>query len=481
MAEEKGVWRTISGRRVFIREGQSLNDAMRASGKFKGNLADHKRSKKEMVENGKVRNKAIQKEYDKAKAKNGHRYPASEEELWGFARHNAYNEIAENTIPELKNKGTGKMYRELHYETGWPYKKLIAGMKEAQKNGTEREFITKAAGSGPLSGEGRIDKFMQRHGIGQKKEEGFSVFNGKEDFYKKNKEYYDQYPEDLDKDYKMFLYNNFGIESDVTEAFRKQDKAAAQAAANVAKQKEFEHKETKSWQDKLREQYDFNDTEITMLANGQKLLARKGTMDEYGWKEKPAVWLTKNKMGGFEGNESYKKEDIESATKTYRNGDFVKVKKEYLADYEDPNDLYYVIEDRDNGILVSNFTQNQDRWNDPSKGFIGQNEWPRYMFEDAHDSIAELNERIKNSKSEIKYENGRTEKTYTGPKLKYYSETTLADKELVRDMLSEMRRYERNWSGMTKQEKQNISPNGIKELRARIKELETVIWPARKK
>lgn len=32
---EEGVWRTIGGRRVFIRTGQSLGDAMRESGKFK--------------------------------------------------------------------------------------------------------------------------------------------------------------------------------------------------------------------------------------------------------------------------------------------------------------------------------------------------------------------------------------------------------------------------------------------------------------
>lgn len=31
---EDGVWRTISGRRVFIKEGQSLTDAMKNSGKF---------------------------------------------------------------------------------------------------------------------------------------------------------------------------------------------------------------------------------------------------------------------------------------------------------------------------------------------------------------------------------------------------------------------------------------------------------------
>ncbi len=34
MAGEGGVWRTISGRRVFIKDGQSLTDAMRESGKF---------------------------------------------------------------------------------------------------------------------------------------------------------------------------------------------------------------------------------------------------------------------------------------------------------------------------------------------------------------------------------------------------------------------------------------------------------------
>lgn len=34
MADEGGVWRTISGRRVFIKDGQNLTDALRESGKF---------------------------------------------------------------------------------------------------------------------------------------------------------------------------------------------------------------------------------------------------------------------------------------------------------------------------------------------------------------------------------------------------------------------------------------------------------------
>ena len=34
MVDKGGVWRTISGRRVFIKDGQSLTAAMRESGKF---------------------------------------------------------------------------------------------------------------------------------------------------------------------------------------------------------------------------------------------------------------------------------------------------------------------------------------------------------------------------------------------------------------------------------------------------------------
>ena len=32
--KEKGVWRTVGGRRIFIKDGQSLTDAMKESGKF---------------------------------------------------------------------------------------------------------------------------------------------------------------------------------------------------------------------------------------------------------------------------------------------------------------------------------------------------------------------------------------------------------------------------------------------------------------
>ena len=42
---KEGVWRTVGGRKIFIATGQSLKDAMKASGKFK-NLNDNKESDK---------------------------------------------------------------------------------------------------------------------------------------------------------------------------------------------------------------------------------------------------------------------------------------------------------------------------------------------------------------------------------------------------------------------------------------------------
>lgn len=53
MASEDGVWRTISGRRVFIKKGQSLTDAMKESGKF-GDDRKPKRSEKKSAEPAKT-------------------------------------------------------------------------------------------------------------------------------------------------------------------------------------------------------------------------------------------------------------------------------------------------------------------------------------------------------------------------------------------------------------------------------------------
>ena len=44
---ENGVWRTISGRRIFIEKGQDLETAMRKSGKFK-ELNDEERKERQL-------------------------------------------------------------------------------------------------------------------------------------------------------------------------------------------------------------------------------------------------------------------------------------------------------------------------------------------------------------------------------------------------------------------------------------------------
>lgn len=73
--ESEGVWRTIGGRRVFIREGQSLSDAMIESGKFKGQKnkpgmreSYRKEKEKDMDEEVKLKRKSFESSEDGAKA-----------------------------------------------------------------------------------------------------------------------------------------------------------------------------------------------------------------------------------------------------------------------------------------------------------------------------------------------------------------------------------------------------------------------------
>lgn len=75
--DSDGVWRTISGRRVFIREGQNLGDAMKASGKFKslkgksGKVQSKKELFKERLKDitAKKDNETQSNEIEKAKRK----------------------------------------------------------------------------------------------------------------------------------------------------------------------------------------------------------------------------------------------------------------------------------------------------------------------------------------------------------------------------------------------------------------------------
>lgn len=62
--EEDGVWRTIGGRRVFIRKGQSMADAMKNSGKFKTKAKESE--VKEMTSTSELKSKLDQLRKDRS-------------------------------------------------------------------------------------------------------------------------------------------------------------------------------------------------------------------------------------------------------------------------------------------------------------------------------------------------------------------------------------------------------------------------------
>lgn len=63
---EDGVWRTVAGRRIFIKNGQSLTDAMKNSGKFnsRGEKLELTNKDKEKIYNQIKDNSYIIKNYD---------------------------------------------------------------------------------------------------------------------------------------------------------------------------------------------------------------------------------------------------------------------------------------------------------------------------------------------------------------------------------------------------------------------------------
>ena len=66
MPDNDGVWRTIQGRKVFIKKGQSLNEALKASGKFdKADMGKNTgSSKKTTKDKGKPKDKTVDNKKD---------------------------------------------------------------------------------------------------------------------------------------------------------------------------------------------------------------------------------------------------------------------------------------------------------------------------------------------------------------------------------------------------------------------------------
>lgn len=63
--EENGVWRTVGGRRIFIKEGQDLASAMKESGKFK--TAEKKKQSQNKEDERKNKIEELKKELEEAK------------------------------------------------------------------------------------------------------------------------------------------------------------------------------------------------------------------------------------------------------------------------------------------------------------------------------------------------------------------------------------------------------------------------------
>lgn len=90
-----GVWRTIGGRRVFIKDGEDLSSAMKRSGKFKNNSADYGKQ---------IRNKI--KELDDSKYEDG-TYDIDTKESVEF------NDGYQATFQQLNDKYTDEEFGEL--------------------------------------------------------------------------------------------------------------------------------------------------------------------------------------------------------------------------------------------------------------------------------------------------------------------------------------------------------------------------------
>ena len=148
---EDGVWRTISGRRVFIKEGQSLTEAMRESGKFKDNNVKEKlkkqfHKKEELSKEDKI--KQLEEELEKTQGflqkgklkeqiealKNGY------EDLETYRK--AKEEKRQKAIEESKQKAKEKAEQK-KIEIEQKRKQLEKEIKEAPKEKREQYEIIK--------------------------------------------------------------------------------------------------------------------------------------------------------------------------------------------------------------------------------------------------------------------------------------------------------------------------------------------------
>ena len=114
--EKNGIWRTIGGRRIFIRKGENLTDAMKRSGKFK--------SKMHGPNDPKI--KKANKPYEKEDAKRAKQYE-KDQELRKIIQKN--EKELRKRLEQMKKSGE---FKEILGEPG-PTEKSIKALNEIDK------------------------------------------------------------------------------------------------------------------------------------------------------------------------------------------------------------------------------------------------------------------------------------------------------------------------------------------------------------
>lgn len=121
--DEDGVWKTIRGRRIFIRKGESLTDAMRKSGKFEIHGPDDPKIKK------------ANKPYEKEDAKRAKQYEKDQE-----LRKTIQNKKElRKRLEQMKKSGK---FKEILGEPS-PTKKSIKALNEIDKLAGDNKYLQK--------------------------------------------------------------------------------------------------------------------------------------------------------------------------------------------------------------------------------------------------------------------------------------------------------------------------------------------------
>lgn len=137
----EGVWRTIGGRRVFIRKGQSLSDAMKESGKFKRKgytNEDYQKQENNIAQLKREYNALLDEEIDYQKDWDISEDPSPELEMTAWER-----EAKEEALREAQNK-----YREMEKN---PYVERKYGVNKQELSNLKGKHIA-----------GKQDKFYTR-------------------------------------------------------------------------------------------------------------------------------------------------------------------------------------------------------------------------------------------------------------------------------------------------------------------------------